>query len=763
MGSETRARLALGGLAFVTLLTFGQLFDHGDYFGPALLGILLATGLALGARRLGAGSPSTLLVVASGMAWYLMAVFESPRLAWRLPTPAAAAALIGSLAHARDASRLDFAPIPARTGYVVLVVAAMWVAAGFGEVATFRWRRPLLASVPFVALVAVALVVGTGRGATLLIVLFLCVLLTYWAMESSWRLRSWGRWVAGWSHVDEVDDSVTGGVARRMGASCIAAALVAPLLLPALDRGLVAWRSGIGGPGAGGPTTIDLLVSLAPTLVNQTNERLFTVRSDLPTYWRLTSLAEFDGRDWKVSDSNLQPVRNGRIETYEPIAAGTKRLAQRFTMTGLGNELLPAAVQPDTIALRESTRTSAELMSDPDTGELRLPGGLIDGLTYDVVSRVPNATYRAMRHAAIGQPPPAYTELPQLSDAVYRLVDRWTAGRSTPFDKLVAIQDRLRSFEYSTKVRPEDSADYLTEFLTRTRAGFCQQFATAFAILARALGYPTRVSVGFLPGSASPTHPGEYVVTGANAHAWPEVYFRDFGWVAFEPTPRPSAEQPAYTIPALGSLGGARGGGSGANGGGNANVKGSRHAGEAPPGGRALPPLTTVGRPARHPAWARAFGRVTRAGLLVLAVLLGLVPALKEYRIRAGYRRARGAVAEARAAFAHFEREATDLASPRRVGESASAYAGRLGRDHHASGSSARALAAIFETAEYSPDGVSPERASRARGLARDLRRDLWSRATWLRRARRLFSPRGLLPALARPWWPRGRRPLPAH
>ncbi len=88
-----------------------------------------------------------------------------------------------------------------------------------------------------------------------------------------------------------------------------------------------------------------------------------------------------------------------------------------------------------------------------------------------------------------------------------------------------------------------------------TKKGYCQQFAFAMAVLARLLGIPSRVAVGFTPGTAT----GElntYQVKTSDAHAWPELYFQGLGWMRFEPTPSGSGGQgtavpPAYTIPQI--------------------------------------------------------------------------------------------------------------------------------------------------------------------------------------------------------------------
>src|SRR3712207_3626488 len=177
----------------------------------------------------------------------------------------------------------------------------MWVATTIGEIATFRWRRPLLAALPCIGLFCIQMTVGTGTGAAALVVAFLLALLTYWGLESAHRVRSWGRWVAafpGTGRDGKEPESVTGALARRMGAGCVAAAIVAPFVVPALGDGLLAWRNEVGNSpfGSGsGSGEINPFVGIAPQLIEQSTEVLFTVQSDRAEYWRLLTLAEFDG------------------------------------------------------------------------------------------------------------------------------------------------------------------------------------------------------------------------------------------------------------------------------------------------------------------------------------------------------------------------------------------------------------------------------------------------------------------------------------
>ena len=94
---------------------------------------------------------------------------------------------------------------------------------------------------------------------------------------------------------------------------------------------------------------------------------------------------------------------------------------------------------------------------------------------------------------------------PEIAD----IARRWTQGATTPYAKALAIQDRLRSseFTYDTSVEPRADGQALLEFLTQTKRGFCQQFATAMAVLLRELGYPARVAIGFTQGQQNRTEP----------------------------------------------------------------------------------------------------------------------------------------------------------------------------------------------------------------------------------------------------------------
>ncbi|HYN36628.1 MAG TPA: DUF3488 and transglutaminase-like domain-containing protein, partial [Actinomycetota bacterium] len=555
MGTETRTRIALAGFLAATLLSFELLFDADGYVGPVVLACVLAMGIAALCRRWGAGSFLTFELSLAALFWYLTLVFQASESFWGLPTPAVGSGIARLVSAGWDTAASDYAPIPVRAGYVIMIVVGFWLATTIAEVATFRWRRPVLASVPCIVLFAVALVVGEQTGAAFFLAVFLVALLTFWATESSHRLRSWGRWVTTWSDKKKKEseaEHVTGGLARRMGATCILATFVAPVFLPTLGDGWLLWRNNTGaGPdsGGGGGGSVNLLVDIAPKLLEQSDTTLFTVEAADDAYWRLASLVDFDGRQWHELDIERRET-SASVSEGKPLA---DTLSQEVNIAALDGEFLPAAVQPTSIA-------GQTVSHDFESFDLKVEDVDPED-TYTVNSSIIEPGYNELLDARtitpLGDPDISYTDTRgTVTNAIRRVRDGWIrdANAEGDFAELVAIQEALRGpdFAYSTDVEFEESDNYLEDFLIRTKAGFCQQFATAFALLARDLGHPTRINVGFLPGSQAPAPDGDgsrFTVKGTDAHAWPEVYFEGYGWIAFEPTGRDTSAIPLYTIP----------------------------------------------------------------------------------------------------------------------------------------------------------------------------------------------------------------------
>ena len=165
-----------------------------------------------------------------------------------------------------------------------------------------------------------------------------------------------------------------------------------------------------------------------------------------------------------------------------------------------------------------------------------------DNQTYTVRSVAPDLPGRRPppgQHRRSRRPSAADLAVPGLSANARAIAKQVTADATTPYDKALALQSYFRDprlFTYDTTVNFANDDNAIDTFL-RVRRGYCQQFAGTFAALARSVGLPTRVAVGFTQGQSDPTNPSRYEVKGGQAHAWPEVYLGQYGWVPFEPTP----------------------------------------------------------------------------------------------------------------------------------------------------------------------------------------------------------------------------------
>lgn len=269
------------------------------------------------------------------------------------------------------------------------------------------------------------------------------------------------------------------------------------------------------------------LVDIRSRLVNRSNTLMFTVSAAAGRYWRVAGLTEFDGQQWGLPDRRLEPA-DGRLN--EP-RQNAQVVQQQIVISRFGGKLVPAAFVPIEIA-----QNDVLWLSDTDT--LVVDGdGLREGQVFNIASDMSLPSIDVLRAARSSSPPSAdLLALPSsLSSEVRDLAAEITAGSATSYDQARALQDWFRNnFTYDLTVQRGHSDDAIVSFL-RIRRGYCEQFAGTFAVMARAVGLPARVAVGFTQGELQPD--GSYQVLGRNAHAWPEVWFDGVGWVPFEPTP----------------------------------------------------------------------------------------------------------------------------------------------------------------------------------------------------------------------------------
>lgn len=130
-----------------------------------------------------------------------------------------------------------------------------------------------------------------------------------------------------------------------------------------------------------------------------------------------------------------------------------------------------------------------------------------------------------------------YLDLPRdIPERVIELANNLTDQALTPYNKAKSIETYLRQFEYTLDLpTPPQDRDIVDYFLFDLQRGYCDYYASAMVVLARLSGLPARLVVGYGPGTYDYTQQ-KFIITEANAHAWPEIYLEPFGWVPFEPT-----------------------------------------------------------------------------------------------------------------------------------------------------------------------------------------------------------------------------------
>ncbi|HEV2784460.1 MAG TPA: transglutaminaseTgpA domain-containing protein, partial [Actinophytocola sp.] len=258
------------------------------------------------------------------------------------------------------------------------------------------------------------------------------------------------------------------------------------------------------------------------------DDELFRVRGpQVPL--RLVALSDYTGATWRAA-SLYGPI--GAVAPVGlPDGVRSAESSVEITIAGLAGPWLPTAGRP--------VATSAGgAVVDPDSGSMALPQWQ-PGLRYSVRSTVDAPDDADLLDAGVpgGEAARRYLALPGLPFSLAEYARRTVVNARTPFEKAVAIEEVVRGRRTLDAEAPVGSSyARLESFLfgaPGANEGTAEQFASAFAVLARAVGLPSRVVVGFRPVRPGPD--GVAVVRAADATAWPEVYFAGWGWVPFDP------------------------------------------------------------------------------------------------------------------------------------------------------------------------------------------------------------------------------------
>lgn len=306
----------------------------------------------------------------------------------------------------------------------------------------------------------------------------------------------------------------------------------------ALERAFGGVEAGGGQPrgqdGVGGSGILprSFLLSNAPELY-ETVVMTAVVQSEANLaggHWRGLSYDVYTGRGWALSEERTEPVEANLPLALPPVeAAGVVSQTVRWVLDDRLTRYTLGLPQQFDQPVRAVWRGQADFVR-----------AYSDETVYAVLSQVSQATPTLLRETAVADLPPTilarYTALPDsVPQRVRDLAQEITGNQSNPYDQARAIERFLRQYTYSLDVTsPPRSADPVDYFLFEQQAGYCDFYASAMVVLARAVGLPARLAVGYLPQPSDAA--GVQTIYQINGHSWAEVYFAGFGWVEFEPT-----------------------------------------------------------------------------------------------------------------------------------------------------------------------------------------------------------------------------------
>lgn len=555
-----RARLTLCSAAATLMAAFAllPLVEPVTWLFQAAFLLALQCGTGALTRRVPLARPLTVAAQALVTLLLLTLVFaQQQALLGFIPGPEAFQHFGDLLRTGTDDVSRFAIPAPLSEGIRLMLVGGVLVIGLAVDALAVTYRSAAPAGLPLLALYSVAAGLSGGGAAWLW---FLCAAAGYLMLllaEGRDRLSQWGRVFGGAPRAPGPDTS-SGAVApvrtgRRIGAVALGVALVVPLGLPTLDGGLLdAAGTGVGtGSGGGGTiSAVNPLVSLRDSLNVDEDRQVMSYRTNSDNtqdmYLRIVSLDDFDGTAWKPAQRHIEDVP-GTFPTPAGLGTEVRRSEVRTSIAAAdwyAQNWLPMPYPASRVSIKGSWRyepVGRTLVGDH--------GQNTRGVRYDVTSLVVQPT--AEQLAAAPEPSAAmkreFAKVPEsLPAVVARTARQVTSGSANHYEQAVKLQDYFAlngGFTYNTQVQVGTGSTAIARFL-RDKQGFCIHFSFSMAAMARTLGIPARVAVGFTPGE--PKADGSMSVGLRDAHAWPELYFEGVGWTRFEPTPN-RGSVPEYT------------------------------------------------------------------------------------------------------------------------------------------------------------------------------------------------------------------------
>lgn len=579
------AGLAAIGLAFWELTSVMRPSAVGTPWQVVvLLAVLLGAGITWSVIAYRA--PGWIVIVSNVGAFVIFAglVVAPDTLFLIFPTGETWNALIGELGRAFEIIQRSVEPVRPVPGLVLLIALLFWVL-GFLLTAGLLNDRPFVAILtPIVAAVQFAIVDRKPKNMAHLAIFILVVVFCLVAIRSDERDQGTGK-LQRVNGSGKPSNRPTPAIGLLIAATAAAGLIAVGLIGNAVPGdGFVSWRSPSGfSDGYSGSSSYNPFVDIKAGLISVTDNPLF--QADITgvgvdpasVRFRTVTLDVYKDGRWSTNEIFSYPIEDGDwIDPEHAYRGETDTAVVRIQIQNLSQPWMPAPVTP----------TSAYAATEGDTRTMevrRLDGSIIlrgdvtySGMEYTVESEIPRYTpsllasvaltdsgelsplFRAAQDAGRSIPPASegpeartlensdfWTDIPEdLGSGVLREAQAQTKGLTTNFEIALALEYYFRSsgtFVYNTEVPGEWTTSDVSAWLTDSdnpfvRNGYCEQFATAMALMGRSLGIPSRVVLGFTSGEAF--NDTVVQVRDKNAHAWVEIWIPRYGWMAFDPTPR---------------------------------------------------------------------------------------------------------------------------------------------------------------------------------------------------------------------------------
>ncbi len=262
------------------------------------------------------------------------------------------------------------------------------------------------------------------------------------------------------------------------------------------------------------------------------------VSSPAWSYWRGYAYDTYNGQAWYQSDTTVDEIRNPTESSFFQLREdwGDDLFVQTFYIQQPMPNVLWAGGDP-ALVIFPATRIGID-----QTEGIRVGTSLEAGMLYTVVSNRIDFEPDELRRDSGNFPDDIRQNYLQLPDSITQrtrdLAYSLTDNAPTNYDKVIAVRDYLlTTFPYDYFPPPQaPDTDAVDQFLFVDQRGFCELYVSSMVVLLRELGIPARFVVGYGSGNYN-TFTGYYEVRANHAHSWIEVYFADYGWVPFDPTP----------------------------------------------------------------------------------------------------------------------------------------------------------------------------------------------------------------------------------